>query len=369
MPAGPSLSARYASTFGLLVVLTPMLIGLPLLGVMLAGKPVAPYFRFPPDTSFVTHAPFSWPVFWFLTALVIVCIAPFIYRVARASRGASNPLPTSRFPWWGWLGVGILTFAWWLAWNRFSWFKPWQEFTFSPLWLGYILVINALTWRRTGRCMLRNRPYYFIGLFPLSAGFWWFFEYLNRFVQNWYYVSPSTFSRWEYFWYATLPFATVLPAVLGTREWLASYPRLSAGLASAWRLRPPQPKVTAAMVLALAAVTLTAIGVWPDYFYAFLWLAPLLVITALQALMGQETIFDPVRRGDWRVLWQAALAALLCGFLWELWNYKSLAHWQYSVPFVQRFEVFHMPLLGYSGYLPFGLECLAVASLLERIHR
>ena len=30
-----------------------------------------------------------------------------------------------------------------------------------------------------------------------------------------------------------------------------------------------------------------------------------------------------------------------------------------------RFEIFHMPLLGYSGYLPFGLECLAVASLID----
>jgi hypothetical protein len=33
----------------------------------------------------------------------------------------------------------------------------------------------------------------------------------------------------------------------------------------------------------------------------------------------------------------------------------------YHVPFVQRFHIFEMPLLGYAGYLPFGLECLAVA--------
>lgn len=58
-----------------------------------------------------------------------------------------------------------------------------------------------------------------------------------------------------------------------------------------------------------------------------------------------------------------ALAALICGVFWELWNFCSLAHWEYTVPFVQRFELFHMPLLGYAGYLPFGLECLAVADL------
>jgi hypothetical protein len=31
------------------------------------------------------------------------------------------------------------------------------------------------------------------------------------------------------------------------------------------------------------------------------------------------------------------------------------------VPFVQRWPVFEMPLLGYTGYLPFGLECGLVA--------
>ncbi len=60
-----------------------------------------------------------------------------------------------------------------------------------------------------------------------------------------------------------------------------------------------------------------------------------------------------------------ALAALICGFFWEMWNYNSLAHWEYSLPFVHRFEVFEMPVLGYAGYLLFGLECVAVAGLLR----
>ena len=58
-----------------------------------------------------------------------------------------------------------------------------------------------------------------------------------------------------------------------------------------------------------------------------------------------------------------AIAALICGLFWELWNWKSLAHWEYAIPFVHRFELFEMPLLGYAGYIPFGLECVAVADL------
>ena len=58
------------------------------------------------------------------------------------------------------------------------------------------------------------------------------------------------------------------------------------------------------------------------------------------------------------------LAALVCGGFWEMWNTYSLAKWVYAVPFVNRFHLFEMPVLGYGGYLPFGLECAAVVALL-----
>ena len=66
------------------------------------------------------------------------------------------------------------------------------------------------------------------------------------------------------------------------------------------------------------------------------------------------------RDGDGSNLAAAALAGLVCGFFWEMWNYYSLARWSYSVPFVDRFHLFEMPLLGYAGYLPFGLECVLI---------
>jgi hypothetical protein len=34
---------------------------------------------------------------------------------------------------------------------------------------------------------------------------------------------------------------------------------------------------------------------------------------------------------------------------------------------VQRFQIFEMPLLGYAGYLPFGIECCLVMDLVARI--
>jgi len=90
---------------------------------------------------------------------------------------------------------------------------------------------------------------------------------------------------------------------------------------------------------------------------------PLCILAGLQRLLLGESPLAPFAGGDWRPVLEPALAALVCGFLWELWNYGSLAKWHYSIPFVQRFPLFEMPLLGYSGYLPFGVECALIMQL------
>ena len=198
--------------------------------------------------------------------------------------------------------------------------------------------------------MLLHRPRYVLSLFPLSACFWWFFEYLNRFVQNWHYVGGGELSAWEYLVRATLPFSTVLPAVLGTAEWLSSFPRLSAGLDRFVTFEFKNHTTWGWGLLIGSAVGLFGIGLWPDYLFSLVWVAPLLLITSLQLIRDEPTICSGTAQGDWRTLWAAALAALICGWFWEMWNFYSLARWEYAVPFVQRFKLFEMPLLGYAGY-------------------
>jgi hypothetical protein len=343
--------------------------GLPLFGVALLGNPLAPYLEFPPQPRSVDHAPFSWPMFAGITLLVVLTLAPMLLRVARVGRATHTPVrPSRQFPWWGWMGAALTIGSWILAWNRFPWFSAFQAHTFTPLWLGYVLLVNGITYRRTGRCLMVETPRLFLALFPASAAFWWCFEYLNRFVQNWYYVGAQALTPWEYFLYATIPFSTVLPAVLSTMELLASEPTLRVGpvrLPSVGWLRQTR---TGWALLMVAGAGLAAIGVWPDRLFPLVWLAPLLLITAVQMITAEETIFSRLGHGDGTSLWLAALAALVCGFCWEMWNYRSLAHWEYAIPSVHRFKLFEMPLLGYAGYLPFGLECLAVTLLLFPSH-
>ncbi len=49
-----------------------------------------------------------------------------------------------------------------------------------------------------------------------------------------------------------------------------------------------------------------------------------------------------------------------------MWNYYSLAKWEYGVPFVQKYLVFEMPILGFAGYLPFGLECAVIGAAMAQ---
>jgi hypothetical protein len=347
---------------------------LPLCGVLATGGAIEPYLQFPPRPGSVMHAPFSWTVFLSMAACVVALVMPFISRILHdnVQYGASANDPShvgseySRetcFPWWGWAGLVWTTLAWILAWNRWEWVGEWQLHTFTPLWLGYIAVMNGLTMARTGTSVMRRHPGYFLLLFPLSAVFWWIFEYLNRFVQNWYYLGGRELTSGEYVLLATIPFSTVLPAVISTADWLSSYPGLSTGLKPAWILPILQNRAAGWTLLVGAAAGLIGIGLWPDYLFALVWVAPLLLIAGLQLATGNETVFGPAARGDWRLLWIAALASLICGFFWELWNSGSLAHWKYAIPFTHRFQLFEMPLLGYAGYLPFGLECLAIVQL------
>jgi hypothetical protein len=351
------------------VVLGGMLLGLPLLGVYLAGYPLNRYLEFPPKTQYIEHAPFSWPAFTVLTFVILAVVLPLAHQGIQAykKRPQKTAVSTPKvFPWWGWTGVIVGSSAWILAWTRFSWFIPYQPHTFSPLWFSYIVVVNAMCVRQTGHSLMTDRPGFFLLLFPVSAVFWWFFEFLNRFVQNWYYTGAE-FSPWAYFWYATLPFTTVLPAVLSTKQWLQSANWIKHCFGDMGPIRFRHPRKAAVCILLLSAAGLAGIGVGPNFLFPLLWISPLLILASLQTLMKERHIFSVIAAGDWHGAVAAALAALVCGFFWEMWNYFSLAKWTYSVPLVHRFLIFEMPLLGYGGYLPFGLECMVIGAMLEKL--
>ncbi|MCF6188596.1 MAG: hypothetical protein L3J49_14125, partial [Desulfobulbaceae bacterium] len=207
------------SHFSLYALTAAALVGAPLIGVLVTGQPIGRYLELPPLTRYVGHEPFNGTVFAIGTGVFIsvVLFVGFVLSKSLLCRGDGEQ---RAFPWWGCLGVLVVVSSWILAWNRFSWFADLQPYTFTPLWLGYILSVNGVTWKRSGSCLVIKHPGRFLLLFPVSALFWWYFEWLNRFVQNWYYVGIDGFTALDYVLHATVCFSTVLPAVVSTTELL-----------------------------------------------------------------------------------------------------------------------------------------------------
>jgi len=357
-------SARGLGPTLLVIALAGLILaGAPLAGAWLAGQPLAAYLEFPPRPVRVPAPGFSWAAFWLLAALIIAAVAPFAWRILRMPSAPRAPRERHSFPLWGWAALLWLAASWTLAWTRFPWFEPFQGHTFTPLWLGYIAVVNALTVRRKGSSLLTRQPWRFAALFPLSALFWWFFEYLNRFVGNWYYAGTADFGALEYTLFATLAFSTVLPAMASTAGWLRTFAPFDRTFGRWHPLRLSRPKLAAACVLVLTAASLAGLGAFRDYLFPLVWISPALLVVSLQALAGRATVFAPLACGDWRAIATYPAAALACGFFWEMWNSGSLVHWEYSIAYVDRFRIFEMPLLGYAGYLPFGIQGAVIVAL------
>jgi hypothetical protein len=332
----------------------------------MGGKNLHTYLAFPPLTRYVIQAPFSWWIFALYATvdlLLLLLVFSCLFKAHTKQKRSTSHHPVHNFPAWGWTGVLILAGGWYLAWTRLAWFAPFQKHTFCLPWIGYIILVNALCVQRTGNSLITEAPIRFAGLIIASTIFWWFFEYLNRFVQNWYYVGVDEFGPLSYTLFASLAFATVLPAVLSTFRLLLTFALFNQGLKNLPPIHCPAPQFMAITALSVAAVSLLLLGIFPNALFAMLWVSPLLIMTALQTMSKQPTIFTPLNRGDWRPPVTAALAALICGFFWELWNIGSQAQWRYAIAYVDRFQLFAMPILGYGGYLPFGLECLVVGSI------
>lgn len=236
---------------------------------------------------------------------------------------------------------------------------------FTPIvWTGYILFVDALLYKIKGRSPLMSDRLEFLVLAIISIAAWWLCEFYNapRFWNSdwelwWHYhnLEPNPYlRRFGYDW----AFATIFPLQFLTAEVfrLTIFKRFSNARVVKINRRP---------VLILLALMGAAAVVWP-LIYPSVWLAPviwlsfILFLDPLNALRGWPSITGDLARGDWRRLCSLLLAGVVCGFLWEFFNYWALSKWTYTVPYFGDVKIFEMPVLGYLGFPPFAIECWAM---------
>ena len=101
--------------------------------------------------------------------------------------------------------------------------------------------------------------------------------------------------------------------------------------------------------------------VWPSrYLAAPVWLGFIFLLDPINAHLGAESLWADFADGRYDRLKNLLLSGLLCGVLWEFWNYWSRAKWHYTVPIMEHFRIFEMPLPGYFGFPAFAIECFAM---------
>jgi hypothetical protein len=259
----------------------------------------------------------------------------------------------------GWIGLFLVAVCWPL-----DWVLPGvrTSYLFFPLWVGYILTVDALVARRSGTSLLTRSRKEFAALFLISIPAWWLFEGLNERTHNWEYLGRERFDDISYFLLSSVCFSTVMPAVFESAEWMSAAhwlrnlnrgPCLPDNAAARW----------GCFAAGVAMISLTIF--WPRFFYPLVWGGIFLVLDPINESLGRPSLLRRVMDGDWRTVISLALGALLCGFFWEMWNYFSFPKWTYHTPGVNSFHLFEMPLPGYLGYIPFSWELFALANFLR----
>ena len=258
------------------------------------------------------------------------------------------------FPFHGYAGILLILVFWYLNWHLTGLRTHWG---FFPLWLGYCLCVDAVTFKRHGSSLISRNVFAYIALFIISFPFWWLFEALNEKTEYWHYTHRDQFSDLQYFILASISFSTVLPAVFGTSELVSSFFRWKEP--KRWILlggRMWQQIIFFVCGWIMLAVVITL----PEYGAPFLWMSLYFIVDPLNVWLGHRSLLEYTSKGNWRPVWVLWIASLICGFYWEMWNYYASPKWFYTVPGVDFWHIFEMPLLGYLGYLPFALELFAM---------
>jgi hypothetical protein len=258
----------------------------------------------------------------------------------------------------GWAGLALIAVFWPLNWLLEG---PRTHWGFFPLWLGYCLAVDAAVFCRKGSSLFSRNPGGYAGMYLISSLAWWVFEFINWRTANWVYLGEENTGPIGFFVLSSFSFSTVIPAVFGTAELVATF-RPIRNLKSSRPLLLTRSSLR--VMFTSGWVMLALLIIWPKYFFPLVWISVFFILEPINARRGYQTLTGFLARGDWRPVVALSTGCLICGFFWEMWNFFSYPKWIYEIPFVGFLKIFEMPLLGYGGYIPFSWELFAFYHLI-----
>lgn len=326
------------------------------------------YNVFPPLQ--VTEPPtpgFNLWVFLLLLAIEIFLIVFLVFPQKFGFKPVSSPSPYAKqsLPWWFWLGLGLTLVFWYLMWARPDAYMDWVYVSFTPMWWGFIILLDGIVYARSGGySLMSKKPKLFIISIVVSVVAWHYFEYLDYFaLGNWYYpnsVLIPGLSHTSVVILYLIAYTTVWPAIFEWYTLLHTFPKFATRYSNG-----PKISLSGRLLFWVGLVSVVVMVFYPYPFFWALWIGIMLVFAGVLIMFKIPSPMSELAKGNWSPMILIALASLFNGFFWEIWNYGS-AHptdpisnpnyWVYDVPYVNVIHLFsEMPLLGYFGYLAFGL--------------
>lgn len=313
--------------------------------------------------------------------IVIFLVYPKLFGFKSGPSEAKRPNPATGYPSWFYPSLIVTIVSWFVMWARLDILVPIDHFAFVPLWWGFIFVLDGLVYKRTGgKSLVATRPNTLKIMAVASTFSWYVFEYLNFFVlENWYYPNNQIFTNFGNISWQLISYSTVLPAIF---EWYLLL-RTFKGLDEYYKYGPVIRFGTPILyvILLVGFGVMFLMGFFPFEMFWMMWVSMIPGLVPIMTLRGYWTPFTSImQKGDYSYVVLIALATLLNGFFWEFWNFGSEwfhdsaptnpNYWKYAIPYLDKYHIFsEMPILGYFGYMFFGIVCwvmwLAIAYIVD----
>ncbi len=277
----------------------------------------------------------------------------------RVAAGAGLGFALRKLPGYGIAGLFIVLAGEVLLVAGADWIAQW----FTPImWTGYILFIDSAIFSRKGTSLFSSYPVEFAILAVLSIASWELFEGYNVLLKNWRYLNLPGNMLVRFLGYAW-SFATISPGMFLTYELLES--------ALPGRNPERSPRLGDGIFYTLVLVGLVCVVVPilrpSSYMTPLVWIGWAFFLDPINQRLGERSFLSELFAGKPRSTLIMFLAGLICGVLWEFWNYWASTKWEYSVPYVGNIKLFEMPVLGFLGFLPFAVESYAIYVFLRRL--
>lgn len=267
------------------------------------------------------------------------------------------------FPVHGMIGIALLFISEIFLFKKVD---PFYSWFYGFAWWSYILTIDAIIYRLKGNSLILNRTKEFFLMIPWSVFIWLIFEAANLSLENWYYINipRSAVERWPGY---AVAYGTVLPGLFETSELLETL-----GLFKNSKIKKTMISGEGRIVfILLGTIWLVSSLFVPEVFFPLIWVGFIFLLEPLNYRFGGRSLLRDLEEGNPRKLYLLLVAGLICGLLWEFWNFWALSKWVYTVPFFENAKGFEMPFLGFLGFPPFAVQAYVMYNTISlfRFHR